>query len=233
MGAVVSRANGTPIRILIAHGQSLVCDTMRSAFERESDLRVVGVARDGVQAAAEAERVDPDVALVDLELPNCDGIRLTRIITKRVPACKVVVIADEEDQATLLETVEAGATGYLTQNSPLDQLLEAARGISRGEAPIPRAMLGGLITSLVNRGREKDFALRQMSCLTRREKEVLALVAEGSDKDEIARVLVISPQTARTHIRNLFRKLDLHSRLEAAAFVVRNGIHEELSSSSR
>jgi DNA-binding NarL/FixJ family response regulator len=219
------------IRVLVAHSQSLFCDAVRSVFERERDLRVVGVARDGVQAIGEAQRIRPNVALVDLSLPNCDGIRVTRTVTERNADCRVVVIADEEDEATLLDSVEAGACGYVTQNSPLAELIEAARAIHRGEVLFPKAMLPGLISRLVRRGREQDEALRRTSCLTRREKEVLALVAEGSDKDEIARLLVISPQTARTHIQNLLRKLEVHSRLEAAAFAMHNGILEELSGS--
>jgi two-component system, NarL family, nitrate/nitrite response regulator NarL len=222
---------GPGIRVLVAHSQSLFCDAVRSVFERETDLRVVGMARDGVQAIGEAQRIRPHVALVDLNLPNCDGIRVTRTVTERDADCSVVVIADEEDETTLLGSVEAGARGYVTQNSPLEDLIEATRAIHRGEVLIPKAMLAGLISRLVGRGREKDEALRRMACLTPREKEVLALVAEGSDKDEIARLLVISPQTARTHIQNLLRKLEVHSRLEAAAFAMRNGILEELSAS--
>jgi DNA-binding NarL/FixJ family response regulator len=219
------------IRVVVAHSQSLFCDAVRSVFEREKDLRVVGTARDGVQAIAETQRVRPHVALVDLNLPNCDGIRVTRTVTQRHSDCRVVVIADEEDDAALLDSVEAGARGYVTQNSPLEELIEAARAMHRGEVLFPRAMLAGLISRLICRGREKDEAIRRMSCLTRREKEVLTLVAEGSDKDEIARLLVISPQTARTHVQNLLRKLELHSRLEAAAFAMHNGILAELSGS--
>src|SRR5919106_295976 len=160
------------IRVLVAHSQSLFCDAVRSVFERETDLRVVGMARDGVQAIREAQRIRPHVALVDLNLPNCDGIRVTRTVTERQPDCSVVVIADEEDDTTLLGSVEAGARGYVTQNSPLEELIEAARAIHRGEVLIPKAMLAGLISRLVGRGREKDEAVRRMACLAPREKEV-------------------------------------------------------------
>jgi DNA-binding NarL/FixJ family response regulator len=222
-------SEGPGIRVLVAHSQSLFCDAVRSVFERERDLKVVGMARDGVQAIGEAQRVRPHVAIIDLNLPNCDGIRVTRTVTGRDSDCHVVVIADEEDETTLLNSVEAGARGYVTQNSPLEELIEAARAMYRGEVLFPKGMLTSLISRLVRRGREQDTALRRMSCLTRREKEVLALVAEGSDKDEIARLLVISPETARTHIQNLLRKLEVHSRLEAAAFAMHSGILEELS----
>jgi DNA-binding NarL/FixJ family response regulator len=219
------------IRVLVAHSQSLVRDAVRSVFERERDLQVVGVARDGVQAIGEAQRIRPHVALVDLNLPNCDGIRVTRTLTEGGADCKVVVIAEEEDDTSLLKSVEAGARGYVSKSSPLEELIEAVRAIYRGEVLIPKTMLSELISRLVRRGQEKDDAGKRIACLTRREKEVLALVAEGSDKDEIARLLVISPQTARTHIQNLLRKLELHSRLEAAAFAMHNGVLNELSGS--
>jgi DNA-binding NarL/FixJ family response regulator len=222
-------AEGPDIRILLAHSQSLFCGAVRSVFERERDLTVIGMVRDGVQAVGEAERLRPHVALVDLNLPNRDGIHVTRAVSQRQPACKVVMIADEEDDATLFGSVEAGARGYVTQDSPLEELIEATRAIYRGEVLVPKAMLAGLISRLVGRGREKDDAFRRMSCLTRREKQILALVASGSGKDEIARQLVISPQTARTHIQNMLRKLDVHSRLEAAAFAMHNGVLDELS----
>jgi DNA-binding NarL/FixJ family response regulator len=221
------------VRILLADGQSLFREAVKVVLESESDVEVVAEARDGLQAVAEAERLRPDVALLDVNLPNCDGVRATALIKERVPECRVVVLANEEDQRTLVDAVEAGASGYLTKESPLAELIDAARAIHRGETLIPRRMLGALLARLIRRRREQDEAIRRMSRLTRREKEVLALLAGGADNDAIAQALVISPQTARTHIQNVLGKLGVHSRLEAAAFVMQNGILDELATVER
>jgi two-component system, NarL family, nitrate/nitrite response regulator NarL len=222
-------ANGQgKVRILIADEQSLFREAVRVVLEGEPDLHVIAEARDGLQAVAEAERVHPDVALLDAGLPNCDGIRATAMIKLRVPECQVLVLSGEEDHRTLIECLEAGASGYLTKECPLAELIDATRAIHRGETLVPPRMLGALLSRLIRRRRAQDEALRRTARLTRREREVLALLAEGADNDGIAQALVISPQTARTHIQNLLGKLDVHSRLEAAAFVRQNGILEEL-----
>jgi DNA-binding NarL/FixJ family response regulator len=216
------------VRILIADGQALFREAVRVVLESEEDLEVSGEAGDGVEAVAQAERVRPDVALIDAALSNCDGIRATELITEKIPDCKVLILAAEADQGILIQALEAGASGYLTKESPLGELIEAARAVRRGETLIPGMMLGGLLASLIQRRRDHEGARRRMEYLTRREREVLALLAKGADNDGIAQALVISPQTARTHVQNILGKLEVHSRLEAAAFVTQNGILEEL-----
>ena len=217
------------VRILLADEQSLFRDAVKIVLESQPDFEVVAEARDGLQAVSEAERVGPDVALLDATLPNCDGVRAAALISDQVPECRIMILAEEEDQELLVDAVEAGASGFLTKAAPLEELIEAARAIHAGETLIPRRMLGALLGRLIRRRREQDDALRKAGRLTRREREVLALLAEGADNDGIARALVISPQTARTHIQNVLGKLDVHSRLEAAAFVMQNGILEELA----
>jgi len=220
------------VRILLADEQSLFREAVKVVLGNEDDLEVVAEARDGVQAVSEAERVRPDVALIDAGLPNCDGVSATALIRERVPECRILVLAGEEDHRTLIDALEAGASGYLTKECPLGELIEAARAVHRGEILIPPRMLGPLLRGLISRRRDQDEALRKMSRLTRREREVLALLAEGADNDGIAQTLVISPQTARTHIQNVLGKLGVHSRLEAAAFVRQNDILEDLVGSA-
>jgi len=216
------------IRILLADEQSLFREAVRSALEAESDLDVVGEARDGLQAVAEAERSQPDVVLLDAALPNCDGIRATGLIRERVPASRVLILCGEEDDRVLVDALEAGANGFLSKTSPLSELIDAARSLFRGEILIPPRMMSELLARLIRRRREQDEALRRLSRLTRREREVLRLLARGADNDGIAQALVISPQTARTHVQNVLGKLGVHSRLEAAAFVTRSGLLDEL-----
>lgn len=216
------------IRILLADEQSLFREAVRSVLEGEPDIAVVGEARDGLQAVGEAERLQPDVALLDAGLPNGDGIRATMLIRERVPGCRVLVLSGAEDGRILVEALEAGANGFLSKGSPLSELIDAARALFRGEILIPPQMLGGLLNRLIRRRREQDDALRLLSRLTRREREVLRLLAHGADNDGIAQSLVISPQTARTHVQNVLGKLEVHSRLEAAAFVTRSGLLDDL-----
>jgi DNA-binding NarL/FixJ family response regulator len=216
------------IRVLLADEQALFREAVKVVLSNVDDLLVVGEARDGLEAVMEAERVHPDVALLDATLPNCDGIHATIQITELVPSCRVIVLSGQQDERVLLDALEAGASGYLSKESPISDLIAATRSVHRGEALVPPNMLGALLKRLIERRRERDEALRQMGRLTRREREVLRLLAQGGDNDEIAQQLVISPETARTHIQNLLGKLQVHSRLEAAAFVIQNGILEEL-----
>jgi DNA-binding NarL/FixJ family response regulator len=221
------------LRILLADEQSLFREALRVVLEAESDLRVVADVRDGLHAVAEADRTRPDVALLHAALPNCDGISAIALIKERVPNCKVLVLTDEEDQGALTHALEAGANGYLTKESPVGELVDAVRAVHRGETLVPSRMLGRLFDGLIRHRRDQDAAIRLMSRLTRREREVLALLAEGAGNEAIAEVLIISPETARTHIQNVLSKLGVHSRLEAATFVMQNGILDHLVLSSR
>jgi DNA-binding NarL/FixJ family response regulator len=219
---------GKRIEIVVADRQPLFLEAVIAMLETEPDLAVVGTAADGMQAVSEVDRAQPDVAVLDLDLPNCDGVRATRSILEGPAGCGILLIAEARDRALLLEAVRAGASGFLTRGSPLNELIEAIRTIHLGEMSIPRGMLRPLIDDLVGRRAEQDRALRRALQLTRREKEVLGLLVEGANNDQIAQALVISPQTARTHIQNVLAKLGVHSRLEAASFVLRNGIEPEL-----
>ncbi len=222
---------GEGIRILLADQQSLFREAIRTGLEGEADLRVVGEARNGPEAVVEAERTAPDVAIVDISLPITDGARTSAHIRERVPQCRVLVLGTNEDYRSLIEVLDAGATGYLTKEAPLADLIGATRAVHRGETLVPPRMLGPLLSALLRRRKERDTAYRRISHLTRREREVLALLSEGADNEGIAKALVISPQTARTHIQNILTKLSVHSRLEAAAFVAQNGILPDLVTS--
>ena len=140
----------------------------------------------------------------------------------------MILLASDADEATLVASIEAGASGYLTKDRPVVELINAVRTVRRGEVVVPPQMLRSLLSGLIRRRKEQDEAMHRMSRLTRRELEVLALLADGAGNEGIAESLFISPQTARTHVQNLIAKLGLHSRLEAAMFVARNGMLREL-----
>ena len=225
--------NQKKIRIMIADGHALFREAIRAAMESESSFEVVAMAANGDEAVEQAESIRPEIAfLADGDLSQIDGVQTTRRIKTRVPECRIIILAAEADHQGLVNALEAGADGYLTKDCALSELIHAARAVHSGDVLIPGGMLGGLLSRLMRRRKTQEDALRRVWELTRREREVLSLLAEGEDNEGIAQVLVISPQTARTHIQNILGKLGVHSRLEAAAFVAQNNVLDELIPSS-
>lgn len=216
------------IRVLVADEHALFRQAVRIVLERESDLRVVGEARSSADAVAEAERVRPTVALLAAKPPAYEGLAAAGMMRSRVPLCRVIVLTDEGDQATLRRALESGAVGYLTKEAPMSELTAAIRAVNRGDTVVPPRMLGRLFDGFFSERREQGQALRLLSRLSRREQEVLGLLVEGGGNQEIGRALVISPQTARTHIQRVLRKLGVHSRLEAAMLATQSGIVDDL-----
>lgn len=220
------------IRIVLADGQALFREAVRTTLDGEPGLTVVAVAADGRQAVIEAQRHRPDVVILTDGLPERDGIQATHQIRKRIPATRVVFLADDEDSDTVVAALEAGANGYLTKRCVLTELIEATRVVSRGETLVQSRTLGRLIERLMRRRSERTDGIRALSRLTRREREVLALLAEGGNNRSIGQALYISPQTARTHVQHVLSKLGVHSRLAAAAFAMQDGIRDELGAIS-
>jgi DNA-binding NarL/FixJ family response regulator len=217
-----------PLRVLIADKSGLFRDVLKLALERESDLEVAAWAADGPAAIRAAEEKGPDVALLSSNLPAYDGMRVSCMIKERVPDCHVIVLAEDEDQRLLTDGLGCGAGGFMTRNCSLESLVDGVRAVARGETLIPPVMLGPLLTDLVARQREHEHALVKLATLTRREREVLALVARGRRTSAIGETLVISPETARTHVQNILPKLGVHSRLEAASFVIDHALLDHL-----
>jgi two-component system, NarL family, nitrate/nitrite response regulator NarL len=207
-----------PIRVLVADGHALFRQALRSILEAEPDFEVVAEASDVGQVLSEAERATPDVVLLDESLAVASIGHTASLLRGSVPGCQIVVLASDEDDAELLAAVEAGVTGFVTKNVGLGELLEGTRLVHQGRALIPPTMLRRLLATLLERRLREREALLRISRLTAREREVLELLASGAKNRAIAKALMISPDTARTHVQNLLGKLGLHSRLEAAGF---------------
>ena len=218
----------TIIRILFADDESLFREAVRTVLDNESDLLVIAEAQTGCEAVGLAEELAPDVVLLSSDLFACEGAASIEAIIESAPGCRVVVLARGEDQAALLDALESGAAGFVTRTNPLSELIGAIRAVYRGEAAVPPLMLGPLLAALIRRRREQAAVMQRLSQLTRREREVLALICRGSDSRSIAEELVISPDTARTHIQNVLSKLGVHSRLEAAALVGPDDLLDQL-----
>lgn len=208
----------TAIRVLLVDGRALFRQAVRASLEGAPDIDVIGEAPDVSQARGQVVGLEPDVVLVDASGPQNGAAHTTALLKEWLPTCAVVVLG-EEDPETLISVVEAGASGYVTQESALTDLIETTRSVHEGDTQIPPSMLGSLVSGLVARRREEHEAFERLSRLTQREREVLDLLAAGANKQAIAQALSISPETARTHVQNLLGKLQVHSRLEAAAFV--------------
>ena len=218
----------SPISLVLADQHSLFSQALRAVLETEPDIEIRAVAKDGLEAVAAVERTRPDIAIIDQGLTDTSGSQTIYLIRETVPTCRILVIAHSEDVHSLAEAIEAGANGFLSKTVGLDRLLQSIRAISRGETVVPPLLLGPLIDYLLGRRSVADSATKLIGRLTKREREVLAILAVGGGNETIAERLAISPQTARTHVQNLLTKLNVHSRLEAAAFVNQHGMLGEL-----
>jgi two-component system NarL family response regulator len=140
----------------LADRHALFREAMRAVLESEAEIHVVAEARDGLEAVSEAERSLPHVAILDVDLPMSDGARTTATIKARVPECQVLVLSAREDYRSLIEVLDAGASGYLTRESPLAELIQATRAVHHGDTLVPPGMLGPLLSDLLRRKRDQD-----------------------------------------------------------------------------
>ena len=209
----------TRTRVVVAESQSLFREALRQALLDEPDISIVGEAGDDVTAADVVTRVAPDVVLLDTE------IRWSPIAMHDGPP--VVVLADDDSLEALVRALEAGAAGFVAKRRPLRELVEAIRAVRAGDMVVPQGLVGPLIRYLLSRQGERTAALLVVAKLSPREREVLSLLGRGVDNRTIAETLLISPQTARTHVQNILGKLRVHSRAEAASVAHRAGLAPE------
>ncbi|MGE5552053.1 MAG: response regulator [Bacteroidota bacterium] len=208
------------IRVLIADDHAIVRKGIRALLATEPGIEVVGEAGDGRQAVVEAERLSPDVVLMDLVMPDTDGIEATRRITMQQPQVRVLVLTSFAADEKVFPAIKAGAQGYLLKDSSPEELVQAIHRVYRGESSLHPVIARKLLQEL-SRPPEPPSSTEQ---LTEREMEVLRLVARGLSNREIADRLVISEATARTHVSNLLGKLHLVSRTQAALYALRDGL---------
>lgn len=213
-------------RVLIADGDAVFADAVAQALLEEIEVGAVATVADGNKVLEAVERCRPDLVIVDVELPNVPGLALCNNLLSRPDPPALLVLSSTSEHRVLVAALHVGAQGYLGKDADLDELLDAVRALLRGEASVPPRMLGGLLHDLIQRRRMAGAVHERFARLSRREREVLALLAGGQDHLAIARRLVISPQTARTHIQNVLGKLEVHSRLEAVSVAVEHGLVE-------
>jgi len=208
------------IRLLIVDDHAVVRQSMCFLFEQEPDIAVVGEAATGTDALAMAGAVAPDVVLLDLFLPDLDGVTVLQRLRDNGCAVPVVILTSAPDDAHLLAALNAGATSYLQKTAEVGEVLATVRAAARGESTLPP----GLTSRLLHAIRERDRSPDPLSRLTPRERDVLAAIAQGRSNREIARALRIGEETVKSHVSSVLAKLGLADRTQAAIFALRHGI---------
>ena len=214
------------IRVLLADDHTILRAGLRMMLNAQPDIEVVGEASDGRQAITEAQRLTPEVILMDITMPECNGIEATRQVKRLLPDVRVLVLTMHENEEYLFQVLRAGASGYMLKEAADTELISAIRVVSSGRfylSPSAQTMMVSDYLQRVRTGEERD----SYGALTEREREILKLVAEGYTNNQIAERLFISPKTVDTHRTHIMDKLNLHSRAELVKYAMRRGLLEE------
>jgi DNA-binding NarL/FixJ family response regulator len=207
------------VSVLIADDHRLMREGTAALLAADERIEIVGLARDGREAVALAERRQPDVVVLDLNMPVMRGIEACAAIRERCPGAEVLILTVSEQEPDLYASLRVGAAGYLLKDMAPNQLIEAVLSAGHGDPLIPPSMASRLLRDLV--GTDERTTSDPLADLSDREREVLALLAEGLRNREIAERLVISEATVKTHVRHVLEKLRFRNRAEAAAFAAR------------
>ena len=208
-----------PIRVLLVDDHAVVREGLRTFLELQEGIEVVGEAGDGSEGVAAAERLRPDVILMDLVMPRLDGVGAMRELRRRLPAARVIVLTSFTDDAKLLPAVQAGASGYLLKNAQPQEIARAVRAAHAGDALLDPHVAARLLESIAQPAGEAPA-----ETLTRREREVLGLLGRGFSNKRIALELGIAEKTVKTHVGHVLSKLGVPDRTSAALHAVRSGL---------
>ena len=210
------------IKVLICDDQAIIRDGLEMLLKLERNIQVAGQARDGAEAVELAERLAPDLVLMDLKMPGMNGIEATRQIRAKFPQVKVLVLTTYDDDEWLFDAVRAGAAGYLLKDTPREKVVEAIRGTVDGKSFVDPAVTGRLMQQVAS-VQELPASLL-LETLTEREVDVLRLVARGFNNAEIAADLHLSEGTVRNHVSTILNKLNLPDRTNAAILAIQGGL---------
>jgi NarL family two-component system response regulator LiaR len=211
------------ISVLIVDDHAVVRHGIRALLEAEGDFEVVGDVGSGAEAVLLVADLAPDVVLMDLVMPEMDGVKATRLVKQRSPRSQVIVLTSYHEDEQIFPAVRAGALSYLLKGVGLDELTEAVRKAARGEAVLHPRVAARLVQELHGAPRESAALYEALSA---REREVLQLIASGLHNAEIAERLVISERTVKSHVNNILAKLHVADRTQAAIYAWRSGVME-------
>jgi DNA-binding NarL/FixJ family response regulator len=212
------------LRVLVVDDEAIVRDGLRAIIDLEDDLEVVGEAGDGVEALAAAREHQPDVALVDVQMPNMDGIELTRRLLALPEAPRVVVLTTFDRNEYVYEAMRAGASGFLLKDVRRGQLTDAIRTVMRDDTLLAPSITRRLIEEFCRHPNPPSGTPPELADLTPREVEVLTLVARGLSNTEIAAQLVVAETTVKTHVARILTKLGLRDRAQAVVLAYETGL---------
>lgn len=209
--------------MLLVDDHVVVRAGLRSLLEQQEELQIVGEASSGTEAVKLAAELEPDVVLMDVSMPDMDGVEATRKIKEKAPHINVLALTVHEEEAYFFEMLAAGASGYVPKRASPQILLTAISVVARGEVFLHPAVAGALVQEYLEEGRS-GARRRVYDGLTPRQREVLTLIAEGLSNHEIATELSISVRTVERHRENIMRRLNLHSRVELVKYALRKGL---------
>lgn len=210
------------ISILIVDDHSLVRQGLKQILELESDLEIIGQAGDGEDAIQKVQQLKPDIVLLDINMPKLNGIQTLRRLKDIDRTIKVIMLTFHEDQEYLFETINLGANGYVLKDAESEGLIQAVRDVFKGSSYIHPSLASGLVKEFNKVDILKGDSDRTK--LTRREYEVLTLIAEGLNNREIASSLFISEKTVKNHVSNIFKKINVNDRTQAAIYAYKQNI---------
>lgn len=215
-----------PIRVVIADDHTIVRQGIRSLLQAEPDIKVIGEASDGREAAQLTRELKPDVVVMDLAMPEMDGLEATRVIKQESAQTQILALTMHESDEYFFRVLQLGALGYVLKRAATSDLLAAVRAIAGGEVFLYPAVAKKLVTDYIARAQTKgeEDARRSYAALTPREREILARLAEGLSNREIADKLVLSLSTVQTHSAHIMEKLNLQNRAALIKYAIREGL---------
>ncbi|HXK33845.1 MAG TPA: response regulator transcription factor [Dehalococcoidia bacterium] len=223
-----TRGGHTPIRLFVIDHEELYRKGLSLLFSRDADIRVVGQARDALDACDSVRRVQPDIVLVGLNSRDGDSIARIKAIRDALPSAQVALMADRFTRADIVGAASAGVRGYITKDVQIGTLINAIKSVSRGEVFMPPSSSAMLVEEIASmngdRGQEPATSVLDRAKVTDRERDVLQLLVQGATNRDIAGRLHISENTVKVHLRNILDKLHLRNRQQAAAFAVSSGL---------
>jgi two-component system, NarL family, nitrate/nitrite response regulator NarL len=208
-----------PYRILIADDHPHARKAILAMLEDDPYFEIIGQAKSGNEAINMSQQLNPDIILMDIQMPELNGLEATKIIKEKAPFIKIIILSVSDNVADLFTAVQYGAQGYLLKNMDPDEWIQYLHSVVEGKSDVTRGMAGKLLYQF----REKDLENSpQTNLLTRREKEILLLIGDGMSNKQIANQLFISENTVKNHIKNLLEKLQLENRVQLAVYAIKH-----------
>ncbi|MFC1937489.1 response regulator [Chloroflexota bacterium] len=214
----------TPIKVLVVDDHTIFRSGIVSLLASEESLKVMGEASNGIEAIKKAREINPDVILMDLNMPECNGLEATQALQADMPEVNILILTVSESQEDLFSVMKFGAKGYILKDAEPEELISAIFHIARGGVMVSPAMANKLITEFKGFIVREERTYEEKAILSSREEEVIQLVAQGATNKEIGERLFISENTVKTHLRNIMEKLHLANRSQAAAYAVKRGL---------